>query len=87
MSHGRLPGISDVMMSFLKLCSHFRNVHNKILQAGSHYNKVNWTLVQLILLLLTRKPLWKGFADSQVAHISEQIIFKITALLNYNLYT
>lgn len=57
MSHGRLPGTSDVMMSFLKLHSHFRDVHNKILQAGSNYNKVSWTLVLLILLLLTRKAL------------------------------
>lgn len=41
MSHGMLPGIADVMMCFLKLHSHLRNVHNKILQAGSNYNKVN----------------------------------------------
>lgn len=45
MSDGKLPGISDVMMCFLKLQSHFRNVHIKILQAGSNYNEVNWTLV------------------------------------------
>lgn len=47
MSPGRLPGTSDVMMSFLKLHSHFRDVHvrNKILRAGSNYNKVSWTLV------------------------------------------
>lgn len=43
MSHGRLPGIADVMMYFLQLHSHFRNVHNKILRAGSNYSKVNWT--------------------------------------------
>ena len=44
-SHGRLPGISDVVMSSLKLHSHVRNVHDKILQAGSSYSKVNWMLV------------------------------------------
>lgn len=37
MSHGRLPGIADVMIYFLKLHSHFRNVHN---------NTVSWFQLQ-----------------------------------------
>lgn len=75
MSHGTLPGTSDVIMCCLKLHSHFRNVHIKIQQAASNYNKVNWTLAPLKLLPLTRRALYERFAGSQVLMSQNRFFF------------